>query len=125
MSVLRAGVLWACLLRCSVAAAQARQAAPLTQGDDALVMPGVGKVALVFVLVAALAVGIAVVLRRVLPKFAALPAAGGSMRVLNRLNLGGGLRIYAVQYEDRKVLLAEGRHGLALSVLKDDKESAA
>lgn len=124
MSRLRAGALWTCVLWCSLAVAQSQHAAPLTQGDDALALPGVGRVVLAFALVAALAVGIVAALRRVLPKFSALPAASGNLRVLNRLNLGGGLRVYAVQYENRKVLLAEGRHGLALSVL-DDKEPAA
>ena len=121
----RIGMLAAGMLAFGAAAlAQAQQAAPvpLTQGDDAVALPGVGRIVLVFLLVAGLAVAIAAVLRRVLPKFNSLPATGGNLRILNRMNLGAGLRVYAVQYEDQTVLLAEGRHGLALTVLKKTQE---
>jgi len=107
----------------TLARAQQSLPTPLTQGDDAVALPGVGRVILAFLLVAGLAVFVVAVLRRVLPRFNALPAASGKLRVLNRMNLGGGLRVYAVQYEEQIVLLAEGRHGLALTPLKKDEKA--
>jgi hypothetical protein len=121
----RCDVLWASVLMLGATTlAQAQQAAsvPLTQGGDAVTLPGVGRIVLVFVLMAGLAVAIVALLRRVLPKFNGLPAASGNLRIVNRLSLGGGLRVHVVQYDDRTVMLAEGRHGLALTVLKNNQE---
>lgn len=106
----------------ATAQVQAQQAVSLTQGDDAIALPGAGRIVLVFLLVAGLAVVIVAVLRHVIPKLTGLPAATGNLRILSRMNLGGGLKVYALQYEDQTVLLAEGRHGLALTVLKKHQE---
>ena len=108
----------------TLANAQQALPQPLTQGQDAITFPGIWRIVIVFVAMAALAVGIAAVLRRVLPRFNALPAASGGLRLLNRMSLGGGVRIHVVQYEDATVLLAEGRHGLALTVLNKKQEAA-
>lgn len=106
----------------TLARAQQTASVPLTQGSDALTLPSVGRIVLVFLLMAGLAVGIVAALRRILPKLNALPTASGSLRVVNRMSLGSGLRIHVVRYDDHTVLLAEGRHGLALTVLKNNQE---
>lgn len=114
----------ACL--CMTATGQAQEtvpSAPLT-GSDVIALPGIGRVILVFLLVAALAVGIVATLRRVLPKFNGAPVSSGSLRVLNRVNLGSGLRVYTLQIENETVLLAEGRSGLALTPLNKNREQA-
>ena len=108
----------------TLANAQQALPQPLTQGQDAVALPSIWRIVIVFLAMAALAVGIVAVLRRVLPKFNALPATSGGLRLLNRMSLGGGVRIHVVQYEDETVLLAEGRHGLALTVLNKKQEAA-
>jgi flagellar biogenesis protein FliO len=95
----------------------AAEQAPLSQGQDVIAVPGIGRVAVAFVIVAALAVAAGVALRRVLPKFTGVPLAGSAVRVLERTNLGPGTRIHLVQVEGEKVLVAENRSGLAIAVL--------
>jgi flagellar biogenesis protein FliO len=105
-------------------AQEAISSTPLTQGNDVVTMPGVGRIILAFLLVAGLAVAIAAALRRVLPKFNARPTPSGNLQVLNKVSLGTGLRVYTLQLGNETVLLAEGRNGLALTVLKRSQEQA-
>lgn len=97
--------------------ANAAEQAPLSQAQDVIAVPGIGRVVAAFVIVAALAIAAAVALRRVLPKFTGVPLAGSAVRVLERTNLGPGTRIHLVQVEGEKVLVAENRTGLAIAVL--------
>lgn len=109
---------------CLTAIAQAQEAvpsAPLT-GNDVIALPGMGRVMLVFLLVAALAVAIVAALRHVLPRFSGAPVTSGSLRVLNRVNLGAGLRVYTLQIDNETVLLAEGRSGVALTPLRNPEQ---
>lgn len=103
---------------CSVAVvATAAEQAPLSQGRDIAPVPGFGRVAAAFVIVAALAVAAVVTLRRVLPKVTGVPLGGKALRILDRANLGPGTRVHLVQVEGAKVLVAESRSGVAITVL--------
>jgi flagellar biogenesis protein FliO len=95
----------------------AAEQAPLTQGQDVISTPGIGRVAVAFVIVAALAVGAAMALRRALPKLTGVPLTGNTVRILERANLGPGTRAHLVQVEGEKLLVVENRTGLAIAVL--------
>jgi flagellar biogenesis protein FliO len=79
--------------------------------------PEIGRVVAVFTLVAALAVVAGLALRRVLPRFTGVQLAGSALRVVERANLGPGTRVHLLQIEGEKVLVAESRSGLAITVL--------
>jgi hypothetical protein len=114
MSIARAcawAALWLPLFAC------AAEQGPLTQGQDVISTPGIGRVAAAFVIVAVLAIGAAMALRRVLPKFTGVPLTGNTVRILERANLGPGTRAHLVQVEGEKVLVVENRTGLAVAVL--------
>lgn len=105
--------------------ARAQQAsAPLTQGDDVIDVPGIGRVVFAFVFVAVLAVVAVMALKRVLPAFGKKFTAEGNLRVLEHASLGAGLRLQVVQVEGEKVLLAEGRHGIAMVVLSKNRDGS-
>lgn len=115
MRVLQAGAI---VGLCSVAAfASAAEQAPLTGGRDIIQAPGVGRVAVAFVIVAALAVAAIVTLRRVLPKMTGVQLSGEVLRVLARANLGPGTRVYLLEVEGGKALIAESRSGVSIAVL--------
>lgn len=100
-------------------AALAAESSTLAQGRDVVAMPGIGRVIFAFVLTTALAIGIAVVLKRVLPKLNGPLSTSGSVRVIERASLGAGLKVHVVQIDDSKVLVAESRHGVSITVLKN------
>lgn len=103
---------------CSIAAlASAAEQAPLTGGRDIIQAPGIGRVVAAFVIVAALAVAAVVTLRRVLPKMTGVPISGKALRILDRANLGPGTRVYLVQVEGEKVLVAESRTSVCVAVI--------
>lgn len=104
-------------LLCRALLSHAAESTPLTQGQDVIAVPGFGRVIVAFVIVAALAVAAAAVLRRVLPKFTGTPLAGSTIRILERANLGPGTRLHVVQVEGEKVLVAENRNSLTVVVL--------
>jgi flagellar biogenesis protein FliO len=103
---------------CSIAVlASAAEQSPLTGGRDIIQAPGIGRVVAAFVIVAALAVAAVVTLRRVLPKMTGVAISGQGLRVLDRANLGPGTRVYLVQVEGEKVLVAESRSSVTIAVL--------
>ena len=109
-----------------VAPAVAQQALqPLTTGSDAIGLPTIGRVLVAFVIAAVLAVAAGLVLRRWVPKFTgSMFAAGGSLRVLERLQLGGDLRVHLVQTEHGKVLITAHRNSIAVVVLDSTTQGA-
>lgn len=104
--------------------ASAAEQPHLSQGQDVISVPGIGRVVAAFVIVAALAVAAAVTLRRVMPKFTGVPLLGNAVRVLERTNLGSGTRVHLVQVDGEKVLVAESRSGLAIAVLGKTEPAA-
>ena len=95
----------------------ALSAEPLVQGQEVLTAPGIGRVALAFIVVAALAVALAAVLKRYSPKFGGRFGSSDKLRVVARISPGGALRLHLLEVESEKVLVAESRNGLALVVL--------
>ena len=95
----------------------AAERAPLTQGVDIISAPGIGRVALVFLLTCALAVAAILVLRRYLPKVSSTLLASGQMKVVDRTMLLGGTRVHLLEIGEHRIVIADGRNGLALSVL--------
>jgi hypothetical protein len=86
---------------------------------DPIALPGLGRVVLAFILVAALAVAAVLVLQRFGPRFGAgsLFAGGGSLRVLERLQLARDLHVHLVQTECGKVLITAHRQSIAVVLL--------
>jgi flagellar biogenesis protein FliO len=114
MALLVAGLAPACW-SLSAHAQQATDSLAMATGPIAL--PGIGRVVLAFVLVAALAVGTAVALRRFGSKLAPAGLFAGtstSLRVLERLRLGADLHVHLVQTEHGKVLITAHRHSIAV-----------
>ena len=88
--------------------------AQVTQGSDIVTMPSMGRVIFSFLLTAAIAVGVAYALRRYLPKFTGALAQGGSLRVIERSVLNGGLRLHLVETGGERILIAENRTGISM-----------
>lgn len=88
--------------------------AALTHGSDIVAMPSIGRVIFSFLLTAAIAVGVAYALRRYLPKFTSGLTQNGSLRVLDRSVLNGGLRLHLVETGGERILIAENRAGISM-----------
>lgn len=114
-SALRAAA-W--LAACGFAmSAGAQDRSPLTTGADVIAAPSLGRVLLVFVVVAALGVVAITALKRLLPRFAPALAPSPTVQVLERATLAPGLRVHVLQLDGEKVLLAEKRDAVALVAL--------
>ena len=102
-------------------AAAVAQAAParLTQGDEALSFPSVVRVLVAFLFTAGLAVGVAYAVRRWMPAFRSTLLRGQPQRlqVVERIQLSAATRLHLVDIDDNKVLIAESRNGVALTLL--------
>ena len=110
----RAGCVCAIHLVLVSSAGAQQAAAALTQGSDIVTMPSIGRVILSFLLTAAIAVGVAYALRRYLPKFTSGLTQGGSLRVIDRSVLNGGLRLHLVETGGERILIAENRAGISM-----------
>lgn len=88
--------------------------ARLTQGSDIVTMPSIGRVILAFLLTAGIAVAVAYALRRYMPKFTSGLTPSGSLRVLDRTVLNGGLRLHLVEAGGERILIAENRAGISM-----------
>lgn len=113
--MIRASGFLAAWLMPLIAAAQ-EAAAPLGTGGDAIALPGVGRIVLVFCAMAALAVAASFVLRKALARFGSplVPGSSSAIRVLERASLSATLKVHLVQVGDHRLLVAEGRQGLTV-----------
>lgn len=93
---------------------------PLTQGDEVLQMPSLGRILFGFTVAVGLAFAIVYGLRRYLPRVAGQVSPSGGLRVLERIQLQRTTRIHLLQVESVKVLVAENRDGLSMVVLPVD-----
>jgi len=122
--------LWAVIAWLAPAPALARAADPVTGATDKLqgfglaesaaVAPALGRVIIVFVLIAALAWGLVWLLRRYGFRGAAI--AGGAatpVRHLARSMLPGGIACHVVEAQGRQVLITVTRHGVTALILGD------
>jgi flagellar biogenesis protein FliO len=89
----------------------------LPQGDEVVQLPGVGRIIGAFLLMLAIAVAVAALLRRFLPKLSRRYATEGDIQVIGRSSLAPGLRVYILVVDQQRVLLAENRSSLAITVL--------
>ena len=87
--------------------------------NDPVALPGLGRIVFAFIVVAALAIGAVMVLRRFGPQLGrgSLFAPAGSMRVLERLQLSADLSVHLVQTGRGKVLITAHRHSIAVVML--------
>jgi flagellar biogenesis protein FliO len=107
------------LMLFAAGAALAAEPAPaLAQGRDIVELPSVGRVIVVFLIVAGMAVGAAFALRRYSPKFASGLSQTGSVRVIDRSSLNAGLRVHVIEIEGERIVVAENRSGVALLQLR-------
>jgi flagellar biogenesis protein FliO len=104
------------LLSASAALAQQTPISELARNDDALGLPSFGRVLAAFIVVAALAVGCAVALRRLQPKWNAKLGGAQSIKVIERSSVGA-TRVYLLEVDACKVLLTEHRSGNSMIVL--------
>jgi len=101
-----------------IAAGAAEPATPLGQGRDIVELPSIGRVIAVFILVAAMAVGIAYLLRRYSPNLARGISQGSALRVIDRSTLNAGLRVHLIEVEGERILVAENRSGVSMLQLR-------
>lgn len=107
------------LMLFAVGAASAQGPAPaLAQGRDIVELPSIGRVIVVFLIVAGLAVGAAFALRRYSPNFARGLAQSGPLRVIDRSSLNAGLRVHLIEVDGERILVAENRAGVSLLQLR-------
>jgi hypothetical protein len=99
-------------------------AAPLITHPDPVELPSVGKLLFVFLLTAALAVGIAYALRRILAKIPGSPlASDNAAQVRVRTTLHRGLKLHVVEIRDQTILVAENKNGLAMTRISESKDT--
>jgi len=111
------------LLNSTAGAQQTLQ--PLASGSDAIGLPSIGRILFAFIIAAALAIAVGALLRRLVPKFTgSMLAAGGNLRVLERLHLGADLRVHLVQTEHGKVLITAHRNSISVVVLDSSTRGA-
>jgi flagellar biogenesis protein FliO len=80
-------------------------------------LPSIGKVIFAFLFIVALAVAAVFALRRYQPQWSKHLAGSNSIRVLERSSVGG-VRIYLLQVDGRKILLTEHRNAISLLALE-------
>jgi hypothetical protein len=100
--------------------ALAQQAAKsLGMTDDPVALPGLGRIVLVFTLVAALGIGAVLALRRFGPQLGrgTLFTPAHSLKVLERLQLSSELSVHLVQTERGRVLITAHRNSIAVVLL--------
>jgi flagellar biogenesis protein FliO len=111
-----------CLSGLALHSAQAQETTSrLAQGTDIVAMPGIGRVIFAFLLVAALAVGAVVALRRFMPRINTGLLRSGGVQVVDRATLSAGVRVHVLRVDGQKILLAESRSGIALLALNENQ----
>jgi hypothetical protein len=84
-------------------------------------LPGVGQIIFVFICVAALAVGIAAVLRRYGPNFRLLrglqPPSGVGVTIIARQRLEPGVTLHIVSVAGERLAIVTSRSGVAVHTL--------
>lgn len=116
---------WLVFGPCAVAAASsAPNAAPMAHlglATQPVPLPGAGQIILVFICVAALAVGIAAILRRFGPGLGLLPRlqppSGVVVTVLARQKLEPGVSLHVVNIAGERLAIVTSRSGVAMHAL--------
>lgn len=103
-------------------AAEIAKSTALTQGDT-LAVPGVGRVLLVFVFISLLAVAAAYVVKRYMPSLARKNSAGASIKLVDSYAPSAKLRVYLLEVEGKRVLLADSASGVAMRSMETTSPS--
>jgi hypothetical protein len=85
--------------------------------DNPVALPGVGKVLGAFVVTVAVGFAAAYALRRWLPKWAGQSKLAPGLQVRAQMSLQPGLRLHVVEVQGSTVLIAESKHGIAMSIV--------
>lgn len=109
----------ACLLASQSGVASPQPVRALIPYSDPVALPGVGRVLIGFVLTVVVGVVAVYALRRWLPRFGGHTQLAGNLRVVGRANVHNGLRLHVVEVAGRTVLVAEGKSGIAMTLLSD------
>jgi hypothetical protein len=91
--------------------------APLIAHDDPVALPGVGKILFAFAVTVAVGIAFVYVLRKLLPKLSGQFGKTVGMQARTQIAVHPGLRLHVVDVQGRTVLLAEGKTGIAMTVL--------
>lgn len=112
--------------RCALSAPSTQNAASPTAhlglATQPVSLPGAGQVIVVFICVAALAVGIAAILRRFSPGILARlqPPSGVAVTVLARQRLEPGVSLHIVSVAGERLAIVTSRSGVAIHALLAD-----
>ena len=123
-AVVAAGA-WLAVVSCAWSAPSAPNAPPpmahLGLATQPLPLPGAGQIILVFICVAALAVGVAAILRRYGPGLGLLPGlqppSGVVVTVLARQRLEPGVSLHIVNVAGERLAIVTSRSGAAVHTL--------
>jgi hypothetical protein len=112
MAVVAGGL--ACLS--AVAQNSAQSTAHLGLATQPVTLPGAGQIVVVFLFVAALAVGLAAALRRVSPHVLRRwqPPSGSAVTLLARQSLEPGASLHIVSVDGERLAIVTGRSGVAV-----------
>lgn len=110
-------------LQWALAAESAAPVRTLTQGDDVLSFPSFGRILLAFIVAAALAIGIAVALKQVLPRLGKGIAVSSRLKAVDRIHLSSAVRVHLVEVDNERVVIAENRGAITIAVLPDQRKS--
>jgi len=120
LSIKRAlgGILLSCstLFVCGSSFA-ADKLAPLIAHPDPVVLPGIGRVLLGFVITVAVGVAVVYALRRWLPRLAIKGAAQNQIGLTTQCTVRNGMRFHVVTVADQTILVVEGKTGVAMTIV--------
>src|SRR3954454_531673 len=102
-SVMQSLVLAALFVRQQAEAAELNTRVPLTQGD-ALAVPGLGRVVLVFLFISILSIGAAYLVKRYLPAIGRKNLGGASIKLIDNYAANAKLRMYLIEVDGKRVL---------------------
>ena len=132
LEAVAAAAAWLAVSSCAWSAPTAPDAPPpmahLGLATQPVPLPGVGQIILVFICVAALAVGVATVLRRYGPGLGLLPGlqppSGVVVTVLARQRLEPGVSLHIVNVAGERLAIVTSRSGVAVHTLSVGGSSA-
>lgn len=80
-------------------------------------LPSATRVVVAVVITLALAAGVIVLLKRLMPGIAARRTQAGIIKVLARTNVTNSLHAHVLEIDATRVLIVEGRNGVSLTLL--------
>jgi hypothetical protein len=87
-------------------------------GNPDLAFPSVGRLLFGFLFTVLLAVGGGYAVKRWWPAVSRRREAMSGIRTVGRASVSAGLRLYIVEVEGSRLLIAEGRHGVSMTLVQ-------